>query len=235
VPLFTAELIFISMEQVITGIYAITNPKGQTYIGQSINIERRWGQYRAPSHDPAQTKIHASLQEFGWDKHDKTIIHECRRAELDEQEYLHKLAFVNERGWDKALFCHLRDTSGTRKRPVIQYDLEAKPIAEFETIKEAVEKTGTNNASIWKCCKGTQIVANGFLWGYKGEPSPEPRKGHKQQINHKKQVIGEVDGKVVFRYDSVAEARKQQINVQRWLSGKVSDRRGIVWYFKGSK
>ena len=237
-PLFTAELIFISMEQVITGIYAITNPNGETYIGQSIDIKKRWGQYRAPSHDPSQTKIHHSLKTFGWEKHHKTVIHECTRAELDEMEYQHKLAFIQEKGWEKALFCHLKDTAGGKNyaTPIIQYSLDASPIQEFESKIEASRQTGTNAASIWKCCNGTQIVANGFLWGHKGDPPPQPRKEHKQQINHKKAVIGEDrQGNISFRYDSVAEASKEHINVQRWLSGKATDRRGYKWYFEGEK
>jgi hypothetical protein len=28
------------------GIYKIINPKGKTYIGQSINIEKRWNGYK---------------------------------------------------------------------------------------------------------------------------------------------------------------------------------------------
>ena len=236
-PLFTAGLIFISMEAV-TGIYAITNPNGETYIGQSIDIEKRWGQYRAPSHDPSQTKIHHSLKTFGWENHHKTVIHECTRAELDEMEYQHKLAFVQERGWEKALFCHLRDTAGGKNYaiPVIQYSLDAEPIKEFESKIEAARQTGTNATSIWKCCNGTQIVANGFLWGHKGDPPPEPRKGHKQQTNSKKQVIArDTSGNVVYRYKSVAEATKSHSNAQRWLNGKAWDQSGLVWHFENEE
>ena len=162
----------------VTGIYAITNPKGQTYIGQSIDIDRRWSQYASPSIDPSQSKIYASIMEFGWEKHHKTIIHECRRAELDEQEYLHKLSYIQAKGWENALFCHLRDTGGNRDRAVIQYSVsEAAPIKEFKSIKEANEKTGANKTSIWKCCIGTQIVANGFCGATRGTSLHNHEKG----------------------------------------------------------
>ena len=37
-------------------------------------------------------------------------------------------------------------------------------IAEYDTIREASEKTGAHNGLISKCCKGTSRSAGGFKW-----------------------------------------------------------------------
>ena len=43
------------------GIYKITNPKGKVYIGQSININKRWNAYRNLKLK-SQTKLLNSLK-----------------------------------------------------------------------------------------------------------------------------------------------------------------------------
>ena len=40
-------------------------------------------------------------------------------------------------------------------------------INEFISGQEAFRKTGTDNSSITKCCKGKLKTANGYIWRYK--------------------------------------------------------------------
>ena len=52
------------------------------------------------------------------------------------------------------------------RRSVIQKDLIGNIIAEYKTIKEAVEKTGADNKGIINVCKGIQKTSGGYLWEY---------------------------------------------------------------------
>ncbi len=54
-------------------IYKITNPIGQIYIGQTINIKKREWDYKTLSCE-AQKAIYKSLQEYSWDMHKFEII-----------------------------------------------------------------------------------------------------------------------------------------------------------------
>jgi group I intron endonuclease len=65
------------MQQSIkTGIYKITNPNGKVYIGQSIDIDKRWNKYKVKNCKP-QIRLYNSLNKYGWENHYKDIIEEC--------------------------------------------------------------------------------------------------------------------------------------------------------------
>lgn len=68
------------------GIYKITNPKGKIYIGQSINIEKRIGEYKKLRNCSGQTMIYRSLVKYGIENHFFEIIDECAIESLNERE-----------------------------------------------------------------------------------------------------------------------------------------------------
>lgn len=68
------------------GIYKITSPSNKIYIGQSINIERRFKEYKRVAKRSAGVKIINSLLKYGPEKHIFEIIEECSLEQLNEQE-----------------------------------------------------------------------------------------------------------------------------------------------------
>jgi group I intron endonuclease len=67
------------------GIYKITSPSGRIYIGQSINIERRWSTYHNKD-CKEQIKLNRSFKKYGKDKHTFEIIEECEIEHLNTRE-----------------------------------------------------------------------------------------------------------------------------------------------------
>ena len=59
------------------GIYKITSPSGKIYIGQSINVERRFNEYRRLQ-CKSQRKLYNSIVKYGWDSHEKHILEEVK-------------------------------------------------------------------------------------------------------------------------------------------------------------
>ena len=53
------------------------------------------------------------------------------------------------------------------KFPVVQYTLDFKFVAEYESSREAERQTGITHTNINKCCKGIYYQANGYIWVYK--------------------------------------------------------------------
>jgi group I intron endonuclease len=71
------------------GIYRITSPTGRIYIGQSINIEKRWSTYKR-FQCKSQRKLYNSLKKHGWDNHIKDILELCSEDNLLERENYYK-------------------------------------------------------------------------------------------------------------------------------------------------
>lgn len=78
----------------------------------------------------------------------------------------------------KEKFCTVKQVTKRRDRnsfnikiaPVLQYTLDGKFIARYETIKDAERALGKEggSSSIHHCCKGRYKTAHGFIWMYGG-------------------------------------------------------------------
>lgn len=70
------------------GIYKIINPKGKIYIGQSINIEKRWKYYSSQYHNKLdkQNKLFNSFKKYSVENHLFEIIEKCDIPSLNERE-----------------------------------------------------------------------------------------------------------------------------------------------------
>jgi group I intron endonuclease len=61
---------------IMTGIYKITNKiNGKVYIGQSINIERRWKEHISDKRK--NSLIHLAIEKYGEKNFNFEIIEEC--------------------------------------------------------------------------------------------------------------------------------------------------------------
>ena len=69
------------------GIYAIISPTGRVYIGQSVNIQKRFSNYiKLQSSVIAQTKLYRSLVKYGIENHIFQIMEECDIKILTDRE-----------------------------------------------------------------------------------------------------------------------------------------------------
>ena len=224
-------------KKVTTGIYAITNPLGQTYIGQSIDVLNRFNDYRyfACKNQPS---IYKSLKRFGVDKHVFTLLTECDVDFLDDLEADYKQRFVNENGWEHALFFEIDDTSPDRRHlriPVKQYTLGGVFLAEWSGMKLAARETGTDPTTLRQCCKGKGKQANGFLWTYADAPAPEP---YKREIQKNQRAVKQysLNGDFICEYPSVAHARHSTgLNAIRDCCASNRPRKtagGFLWAYR---
>ncbi len=69
----------------ISGIYKITAPTGKVYIGQSADIKKRWHQYKKDFFKK-QYKLYYSIQKYGYENHEFSIIEQCGESELNLRE-----------------------------------------------------------------------------------------------------------------------------------------------------
>lgn len=90
----------------ICGIYKITSPSGKVYIGQSIDIDRRFGEYkRLVQKIKKQPRLYQSFMKHGVENHIFEVIEHCDFIKLNIQERYWQ-DFYNVIG-NKGLNCNL--------------------------------------------------------------------------------------------------------------------------------
>lgn len=68
------------------GIYKVTNPSKKIYIGQSIDIEKRFSHYKRLNNCKSQRILYRSFLKYGANNHKFQIIEECKIDELNDKE-----------------------------------------------------------------------------------------------------------------------------------------------------
>lgn len=70
----------------MVGIYKITNKiNGKVYIGQSIDINKRWSEHKLNSQSE-DTVVYRAMRKYGLDNFLFEVLEECHVNELDERE-----------------------------------------------------------------------------------------------------------------------------------------------------
>ena len=68
------------------GIYKITNPKDEVYVGCSKNIKERYSSHKYVDVYKEHLKLPKSINKYGWENHICEIIEECDETLLLERE-----------------------------------------------------------------------------------------------------------------------------------------------------
>ena len=68
----------------VRGIYKVTNKiNGKVYIGQSVDIGRRWREHMTAKDD---IYFHKAIQKYGVENFEWEVIEQCKKKDLDERE-----------------------------------------------------------------------------------------------------------------------------------------------------
>ena len=68
----------------VRGIYKVTNKiNGKVYIGQSVDIGKRWRQHMTAKDD---IYFHKAIQKYGIENFEWEVIEQCKKKDLDERE-----------------------------------------------------------------------------------------------------------------------------------------------------
>jgi group I intron endonuclease len=191
-------MININSKVPIIGIYKITSPSGKVYIGQSINVQKRFKlNYKALNGNiQKQPKLYNSLNKYGWENHHKEIVEKCNISELNEREIYWKQHYINQLGWDKMLFCELYDKGGgpkseeTRKKLSLA-NSKPKPIG----FGEKMSKINKGR----KCSESTKKIISAKITGTKRSEDTKNKlrkpktKEHIQKMNRPRYVIIQYD------------------------------------------
>jgi len=146
------------------GIYCLTFPSGKSYIGQSINIEKRLSIYKLNHACKSQKKLKNALSKYGYNSLKIIILEECEKEELDSSEkfwvsYFDTVNLGYNISWGGA--------SGMKYR---KHSTETK-------IKISKSKTGQKMKRSVEYCKMLSITRSGKNnYFYGKHPSDETRR-----------------------------------------------------------
>ena len=132
------------------GIYKITSPTGKIYVGQSIDIQRRFDSYRK-LRCKQQPAIYNSFLKYGVDAHIFEIIEECEIKELNYRERHHQE--LNLVLGSDGLNCVL--TSHKDKSGVVSTESRQR-MSEAWVFRNGSEETRLKLSLAWKGKKHTE-------------------------------------------------------------------------------
>jgi len=219
-----------NLNNAIIGIYKITSPSGKIYIGQSINIHKRWSAYKNIKY-VKQPRISNSVLKYGIENHRFEIIEECLLEELDKQETYWKQYYINKLGWDKMLFCQLIDGKGGPKSKETKLKIslikKGSKLSQDICIKMSKSKLGI--------FKHTQKTKENI--GLKNS-KPKPKNfGSKIKVINSKPILQyDLQGNFIKEWPSMTEINKNlKISIgfiSGCCNGKYNKAKGYVWKFK---
>ena len=104
----------------MVGIYKITSPSEKVYIGQSIDVKRRFNSYKQLN-CVEQIKLHRSLRKYGWFYHTFEILEECEEFNLNIRERYYQNLYNSV---EKGLNCFL--TNENTKNYIVSEESKKK-------------------------------------------------------------------------------------------------------------
>jgi len=223
------------------GIYKIISPTNKLYIGQSVDIDRRFKEYKRLN-CKQQPKIYNSLQKYGSENHIFKIIEECSIDQLNEKELYWKIHYNSI---SEGLNCELYDNGvGPRSEETKRRISEALVDHHLCYTKEIILKMKKPKPlgfgkNISKKLKGRPNSMKGKTQKFKGRVSPN--KGNKythslETTIKKYKPILQYDLKDNFiqEWSSIKEAKnKTKINnIPLALSGANKTAGGYIWRYK---
>jgi len=136
------------------GIYKITSPSNKVYIGKSIDIEKRFNQYKT-LHCKFQRRLYNSLKKYGAENHKFEVIKICRKENILLIEAFYQKRF--DASGVNGLNCFVEDKENRKRhlsettKNAIKNRVRAKPILSAETLKRKSELvSGKNNPNYGK-------------------------------------------------------------------------------------
>ena len=220
------------------GIYKIENQiNHKVYIGQSIEIERRFEKHKNAYLHNQKWLIYKAFAKYGLQNFSFDIIEECDRDKLDERE-IYWIAFYDSynNGYNMTIGGADR-VIGANDKEVKQYNTQGEYITSFISAHEAERQTGISFTNICKCCRGERKHAGGYIWRYNNSEIPVNPITINTVRFTKVLQIDKNTNEIIAEFNSMSEAARQVLSANKTGIGKCCKGLqgtcgGYKWRFK---
>ena len=214
------------------GVYSITNKKtGKMYIGQSVNIERRFRQHINSGKD--YMYIDRAIKKHGEDAFDYNILLECDESKLSDEEHKFiKLFGTYKKGYNL--------TWGGEVSPMKCPEIVEKIRESLKGDKHYLYGKHHSKETRKKISEANKGI-NNHMWG---KHHTEQTKNKISEVHKGKTISKETKKKMSDSHigQNLSEQTKKKINTKKNLSGyyrvnklKNSNcKQGIIWGYRYS-
>ncbi len=218
------------------GIYKITSPSGRVYIGQSIDIEKRWSHYKWESNNysDCNSKLINSFIKYGFENHIFEIKEKCEIDKLNNRErYWQEFYNVIEEGLN-CKFVETDERSGhfsEETKQKISRARKGKPSSmKGKTHSKETKKKMSESA------KNRKQTLFGFFGNHTEETKKkmsESKKG-KPAPNRKSVLQIDLEGNIIKEWNSVVEAQTELniSGIKNVVTGRAKTSGGFYWKYK---
>lgn len=157
----------------MTGIYKIENKiNGKIYVGQSVNIKRRWKEHRvrafskAVSNHQYECPLYRAIRKYGLDNFCFSVLEECNQEELNKKEkYYIKLYNTLDENFGYNLVDDDYVKTGTQKITSEQL-LQIVELLKNSTLtqKEIAQQFNVAESTICQINSGKQLMQDNIIY-----------------------------------------------------------------------
>ena len=222
------------------GIYKIENLiNHQVYIGQSININKRWREHKSAAFNSNSKDynmvIYKAIRKFGLKNFSFTVLEECSLEDLNKKEIQ----------WIKYYDSYYHGYNATLGgdtnhfdfgQPIELYNLKGQFIIEYPSITVAAKAIGVSRNTIYGIIYGNRLSTKGYQFKLKNDTKTIV-KPYANKQGGKKSVIQYIDnGTIINEFESATEAgRKLSLDpssITKCCKNKLKHVGGYCWRYK---
>jgi hypothetical protein len=217
------------------GIYKIENLiNGKIYVGQSVDIEKRWSTHKSElkNHRHYNSHLQKAWNKYGEENFHFSIVAECDIGELDQCE----IYWISKFNSYKSGY-NLTSGGGNTEsfsKSIIQFDCDGNELTRYSSVSEAETSTGICYSQISECCSNKRKTAGGYIWQYE-EGFVSIPKWHFDARQFNEICQFSKDGLLINTFPNAAEAKRAtgicDTSIIRCCHGKLRTAGGYLWSF----
>lgn len=216
------------------GIYMIQNMcNNKVYIGQSIDIERRWNDHKYKLNNNKHENLHLqdSFNKYGESNFVFSILCECETDQLNDLEiyYIDKYKSYNSKygynltfggdynfAFNDDTIIKMRKSHQYEYVSVLQYSLDKEFICKYESLSDASRAIKGTPSGIRNCANrfsygiGSSKTYKGYFWVYEYDVDKfkkcDVTKYLKQNLSYPVNKYEYPSGRFIKQYDTVLDA-----------------------------
>lgn len=225
----------------ISGIYKITNNiNGKSYIGQSIDIKKRWREHKSASFNKNSKDydmvIHRAIRKYGKENFSFEILEECNKEELNKKEieWIEKYDSTNK-GYNVSLGGNNYEHLGN---VVELYDYNGEYVCEYPNAMEVAKALDVFYGTVYQVIYGIRLSVKGYQLKIK-ESDKEIKKYKNRQGGKIKVCNLDDNNKVIHIYESAISAARtlglDASSITKCCKGKLIHHGGFKWSYYNDK